>query len=109
SMQIDNLSEQLDIKPARLEQQIANHRSARRQLDDPEAQDVIDSDIATLQETRAKLLKSRSLAWQVHELRKRQEMDASGRDTRYRQLGVALMIASAIAMAAIIATYVWLS
>lgn len=105
-MQIDKLSEQLEHKLTRLDQQLANLRAARQQVDDPDARGVIDQDIAILLDTRAKLIKSRSLALRVHQLRL--QTDTSGRDTRYRGLGLALMIFSALAMAGIIAAYFWL-
>ncbi|MDQ2078282.1 hypothetical protein [Marinimicrobium sp. ABcell2] len=105
-MQIDNLSEQLDDKLSRLDQQLANLREARQQVDDAAAQSVIDDDIATLLDTRARLLKSRSLAWKVHQLR--QQTDPNSRDTRYRSLGLALMVFSGFALAGLIAAYFWL-
>jgi hypothetical protein len=105
-MQIDHLSEHIENKLSRLDQQLANLREARQQVDEPAAQSVIDDDIATLLDTRARLLKSRSLAWRVHQLR--QQTDPSTRDTRYRSLGLALMIFSGVALAGLIAMYFWL-
>lgn len=105
-MQIDNLSEQIDDKLVRLDQQLANLRAAREQVDDPQARGVIDSDIATLLETRAKLLKSRSLAVRVHQLR--QETEHGSREAPFRGLGLTLMIFSAVVMVGIIAAFFWL-
>ncbi len=105
-MQIDTITEQIDIKLRNLDQQLANLRAARKQVEDPNAQYVLDQDLKTLLETRTKLIKSRNLAGRVYQLRQQTEPDA--RDTRYRKLGLALMIFSAIAMAGILAGYFWL-
>ena len=67
---------------------------------------VIDNDIATLLDTRARLLKSRSLAQRAHQLQQR--TNPTERDTRYRTLGLALMIFSAVALVGLLASYFWL-
>lgn len=105
-MQIDTITEQIDSKLRNLDQQLANLQAARKQVNDPNAQYVLDQDLKTLLETRAKLIKSRDLAGRVHQLRQQTEPDA--RDTRYRKLGLALMIFSGVAMAGVLAGYFWL-
>lgn len=104
-MQINHLSANIERNLARLDQQLANLRDARQQVDNAAAT-VIDNDIATLLDTRARLLKSRSLAQRAHQLQQR--TNPTERDTRYRTLGLALMIFSAFALAGLLAGYFWL-
>lgn len=105
-MQIDTITEQINTKLRNLDQQLANLKAARKQVEDPNAQYVLDQDLKTLLETRAKLIKSRDLAGRVHQLR--QQTEPNARDTRYRKLGLALMIFSGLAMAGILVGYFWL-
>lgn len=104
-MSINHLSANIERNLARLDQQLANLRDARQQVD-AAAATVIDNDIATLLDTRARLLKSRSLAQRAHQLQQR--TNPTERDTRYRTLGLALMIFSAVALVGLLASYFWL-
>lgn len=104
-MQIDNLSANIEAKLNRLEQQLANLRDARERVaGDTNAQVVIDRDIQVLLDTRAKLLKSRDLAWQVHEI-SQQTQRQHQRDRRFQRLGLGLMIFSGVALVGLLAIY----
>lgn len=104
-MQIDHLSANIDAKLHRLEQQLANLRDAHERVaDDDNAQRVIDRDIQILLDHRAKLLKSRDLAWQVHQISQSSQQQHQ-RDQRHRRLGLGLIIVSAVALAGLLALY----
>jgi len=104
-MQIDNISANIEAKLHRLEQQLANLRDAHTRVDgDPEAQAVIERDIQVLLDTRAKLIKSRDLAWQVHQLdQKTKTQTRLGK--RYQRLGLALIVFSGVALAGLLGVY----
>lgn len=104
-MQIDHLSANIDAKLHRLEQQLANLRDARERVaGDDNAQMVIDRDIQILLDNRTKLLKSRDLAWQVHQISQSSQQQHQ-RDQRHRRLGLGLIIFSAVALAGLLALY----
>lgn len=107
-MQIDNLTASIDAKLLRLEQQLANLRDARERVaGDTNAQIVIDRDIQALLDTRAKLRRSRDLAWQVHEI-SQQTQQQHQRDRRHQRLGLALIVFSGVALAGLLVLY-WLA
>ena len=107
-MQIDNISATIEAKLHRLEQQLANlHDAHSRVKGDPQARAVIEQDIQVLLDTRAKLIKSRDLAWQVHQLD--QKIKTQTRlDKRYQRLGLALIIFSGVALAGLLGVYLTL-
>src|SRR5690625_2324428 len=104
-MSINHLSANIERNLARLDQQLANLRDARQQVD-AAAATAIDNDIATLLDTRARLLKSRSLAQRAHQLQQRP--NPTQRDTRYRTLRLALMLFSTVVIVGLRARYFWL-
>jgi len=111
-MQIDNISANIEAKLHRLEQQLANLRDARERVEgDNQARAVIERDIQVLLDTRAKLIKSRDLAWQVHQLGRESQgqMHEQGQlDRRYRRLGLALIIFSGVALIGLLGIYLTL-
>jgi len=107
-MQIDNISANIEAKLHRLEQQLANLRDAHTRVEsDPQAQAVIDRDIQVLLDTRAKLIKSRDLAWQVHQLDQKTKTQTR-LDRRYQRLGLALIIFSGVALLGLLGIYLTL-
>lgn len=90
-MNIDDVSANIDAKRQRLEQQLANLRSAREQVaEDASAVAVIDRDIQALLDTRDKLDRSRELVWQVHDIGQ-QTRQNDRKDRHYQRLGLALV------------------
>ncbi len=104
-MQINDISANIDAKMHRLEQQLANLNDARERVSgDTDAQAVIDQDIQVLMDMRAKLVKSRDLAWQVHQLGQ-QTQEQNLRIRRHRRLGLGLIIFSGVALAGLLIVY----
>ena len=107
-MQIDNISANIEAKLHRLEQQLANLRDALTRVDgDQQAQAVIERDIQVLLDTRAKLIKSCDLAWQVHQLDQKTKTQ-NRLDRRYQRLGLALIIFSGVALMGLLGVYLTL-
>ncbi|WP_341937778.1 hypothetical protein [Marinimicrobium sp. C2-29] len=104
-MQINDISANIDAKMHRLEQQLANLNDARERVSgDTDAQAVIDQDIQVLMDMRAKLVKSRDLAWQVHQLGQ-QTQEQNLRIRRHRRLGLGLIIFSGVALVGLLIVY----
>lgn len=104
-MQIDNISANIEAKLHRLEQQLANLRDAHARVErDIQAQSLIERDIQVLLDTRAKLIRSRDLAWQVHQLDQKTKTQTR-LDRRYQRLGLALIIFSGVALVGLLGVY----
>lgn len=104
-MQINDISANIEAKMHRLEQQLANLRDARERVrGDTNAQAVIDRDIQVLLDMRAKLVKSRDLAWQVHQIGQQTEAQ-NLRIRRHQKLGLGLIIFSGVALVGLLVVY----
>jgi hypothetical protein len=92
-MQIRQVSAALDLKLAQLDQQLKKLEQDRNQADAKESATQIDQDILALQKIRAKLVKSKDIAWRAHQLQS--EGDEQQR-ARQRMIGLSLCAISVI-------------
>lgn len=92
-MQIRQVSAALDLKLAQLDQQLKKLEQDRTHADANESAAQIDQDILALQKIRAKLVKSKDIAWRAHQLQS--EGDEQQR-ARQRLIGLSLCAISVI-------------
>jgi len=105
-MEINKLSAQLDQKLSELEQRLQQLLAKRQQTANAEDQAKLDGDIHALQLMRAKLIKSRDIAWRAHQLQNsHQELQSL---QRKRQIGLALCIFSAVSAIILLGIFLWM-
>lgn len=92
-MQIRQVSAALDLKLAQLNQQLKKLEQDRNHADANGSAAQIDQDILALQKIRAKLVKSKDIAWRAHQLQS--EGDEQQR-ARQRMIGLSLCAISVI-------------
>lgn len=94
-MQIHQVSAALDNKLAQLDQKLK--QLEQEQIDAP--RDGLDQDIAALHKIRAKLVKSKAIAWQAYEL---QDQNNEARRARQRLIGLTLCSISLVGAAILV-------
>jgi hypothetical protein len=92
-MQIRQVSAALDLKLTQLDQQLKKLEHERNQANGSEQNAKIDQDILALQKIRAKLVKSKEIAWRAHQLQN--EGDEQQR-ARQRLIGLSLCAISVV-------------
>jgi hypothetical protein len=92
-MQIRQISAALDHKLAQLDKQLKTLEQEREQQTSEQQAAQKEEDILALRSIRAKLLKSKDLAWRAHELKAQNE--DQGR-ARQRAIGISLCIFSVL-------------
>ena len=92
-MQIRQVSAALDQKLALLDQQLKKHEAQRAQQNTSEPDPQLEQDILALQQVRAKLVKSKELAWRAHQLQFQSDEHSRARQ---RVIGLSLCIFSVI-------------
>ena len=88
-MQIRQVSAALDHKLAQLDQQLKKLEQEREQQPNPQ----LAQDILALQQIRAKLVKSKDIAWRAHQLQHQNDEQSRARQ---RVIGLSLCIFSVI-------------
>jgi len=91
-MQIRQVSAALDLKLAQLDQQLKKLEHQRTQQTAAQ-QPQLEQDIVALQKIRAKLIKSKEIAWRAHQL---QDQNDEHSRARQRAIGLSLCIFSVI-------------
>lgn len=91
-MQIHQVSAALDHKLAQLDQQLKKLEQQHKQQT-AEQQPQLEQDIVALQKIRAKLLKSKEIAWRAHQL---QDQNDEHSRARQRAIGLSLCVISVI-------------
>lgn len=105
-MEINKLSAQLDQKLRELEQRLQQLLAKRQQAANAEDQAKLDGDIRALQLIKAKLIKSRDIAWRAHQLQQNhQELESL---QQKRQIGLALCILSAAGAIILLGIFLWM-
>jgi len=102
-MQITELSARIDHKLIELDQQLAQLQSRHAETQDPQQQQQLATDITALTNIRAKLLKSKDIAWRAHELQN--DSDENRRYDQQRLLGLVLCIISGAAALVLVGVY----
>lgn len=92
-MQIRQVSAALDLKLAQLDQQLKKLEQERTHADANQPNAQLDQDILALQKIRAKLVKSKEIAWRAHQLQN--EGDEQQR-ARQRLIGLSLCAISVV-------------
>lgn len=92
-MQIRQVSAALDHKLTQLDQQLKKLEGQRAQQNSSEPSPQLEQDILALQQIRAKLVKSKDLAWRAHQLQ--HQSDEHSR-ARQRVIGLSLCALSMI-------------
>ncbi len=92
-MQIRQLSAALDTKLAQLDQQLKKLEAQRASQIGKESLMQLDQDIIALQQIRAKLIKSKDLAWRAHQLQHQNDEESRARQ---RAIGLSLCAFSLI-------------
>ncbi len=92
-MQIRQVSAALDQKLAQLDKQLKKAEAQRAQQNTNESDPQLDQDILALQQIRAKLVKSKDLAWRAHQLQFQNDEHSRARQ---RVIGLSLCILSVI-------------
>lgn len=105
-MEISKLSAQLDQKLNELEQRLQQLLAKRQQAANAEDQAILDEDIHALQLMKAKLIKSRDIAWRAHELQQNHQ-DLQSLQLK-RQIGLALCIVSAVGALILLGIFLWM-
>lgn len=94
-MQIHQVSAALDSKLAQLDKKLK--QLEQEQTDTP--RDGLQQDIAALQKIRAKLVKSKAIAWRAHEL---QDQNNEAKRARQRLMGLTLCAISLVGAAILV-------
>jgi chromosome segregation ATPase len=92
-MQIRQVSAALDHKLAQLDQQLKKLEQERAQQNSSQPNPQLEQDILALQQIRAKLVKSKDLAWRAHQL---QHQNDEHSRARQRVIGLSLCVFSVI-------------
>jgi hypothetical protein len=92
-MQIRQVSAALDHKLAQLDQQLKQLEHDRTQATEPAPKAQLQQDILALQKIRAKLIKSKDIAWRAHQL---QHANDEQSRARQRLIGLSLCAVSVI-------------
>jgi hypothetical protein len=92
-MQIRQVSAALDHKLAQLDQQLKKLEQEREQQDSSQPNPQLAQDILALQQIRAKLVKSKDIAWRAHQLQHQNDEQSRARQ---RVIGLSLCIFSVI-------------
>jgi hypothetical protein len=92
-MQIRQVSAALDHKLAQLDQQLKKLEGQRAQQNSSEPHPQLEQDILALQQIRAKLVKSKDIAWRAHQL---QHQNDEHSRARQRVIGLSLCALSVI-------------
>ncbi|WP_331351350.1 hypothetical protein [Cellvibrio sp. UBA7671] len=92
-MQIRQVSAALDHKLAQLDQQLKKLEQQRAQQNSSQPNPQLEQDILALQQIRAKLVKSKDLAWRAHQL---QHQNDEHSRARQRVIGLSLCVFSVI-------------
>lgn len=92
-MQIRQVSAALDHKLAQLDQQLKKLEQQRAQQNSSQPNPQLEQDILALQQIRAKLVKSKDLAWRAHQLQHQNDEQSRARQ---RVIGLSLCVFSVI-------------
>jgi len=100
-MNIQEISDNIDQKVAQIDNQLASlqHKLSSENISDETTNDQLQKDAAALKRIKVKLLKSRNIMWEAHELQRGTDQK---RLREKRWLGIALCVVSALGLLAIL-------
>lgn len=96
SMNIQQISNNIDVKVAQIDKQVA---ALKHRLTTENNSEQLNKDIAALEQIKSKLQKSRNIMWQAHEL---QQGSDQKRMREKRLLGIGLCVVSGLGLVAML-------